>query len=643
MTHKNMIIGTAGHIDHGKTTLIKALTGTDTDRLAEEKKRGITIELGFAYMDLPNGEKAGIIDVPGHEKFIKNMLAGVGGVDLALFIISADEGVMPQTREHLDILSLLHIDHGIIVLTKADTVEPDWLELVRGEVRAYLKDSFLADAPIHAVSSITGLGLPELRAEIARMAETVRFKDTAASVRMPIDRVFTMDGFGTVVTGTLVEGTVRVGESLQLYPTEEVVKVKQIQNHSRSVDAAYAGQRVALNLAGVRKDEVERGEVLAAPGTLEPTMLLDARLSLLKEIPRELRNRARIRFHHGTKETLGRLILLDREQMTSGEEGLVQLRLEEEVVVKKGDRFVIRFYSPMDTIGGGVILDPNPAKHKRFRDDVLESLMIREAGSEDDILEEAIRGAGLGATPDEVARSLGKTAEDLGESLNSLLDFGTVIRLSDEVVLHLDTVSDARGRMVSIVDAYHKKNPFRVGIGKEELRSKFLQENSKAEATKLSRVTELLIQQFVSEQVLEDKGHSVALYGYEVSFQPVQKQALEALRKQYREAGFMPPSTEEAIKAVHLRTDVKQLLHYLVENGELIRLSPEMNMEMESYLSARSSLIQFLKEKEKITLAEFRDLLGVSRKYALALLDHFDAQKLTRKIEDYRVLLTKKQ
>ncbi|MGE5679044.1 MAG: selenocysteine-specific translation elongation factor, partial [Pseudomonadota bacterium] len=346
---KNVIIGTAGHIDHGKTTLIKALTGRDTDRLREEKERGISIELGFTYFDLPSGRRAGIIDVPGHEKFIKNMLAGAGGIDVVVFVIAADEGVMPQTREHLNILSLLKVKKGIIALTKKDMVDEEWLDMIIEQVRDEVQDSFLKDAKIIPVSSTTGEGLKELIAEIDTVTEVVEEKDTHEVFRLPVDRVFTITGFGTVVTGTLISGSISEGDRVEIYPGRSETRVRSIQVHEKSVKTAYAGQRVAVNIANVKLDEIARGDILAKPGSMEPTMMLDARLEMLKSDDKSIDNRDRLRFYHGTSEIMCRVVLLDREELEPGDSAFVQLRLEEETACMKGDRFVIRTYSPMLT------------------------------------------------------------------------------------------------------------------------------------------------------------------------------------------------------------------------------------------------------------------------------------------------------
>ncbi|MCC2670060.1 MAG: SelB [Armatimonadetes bacterium] len=394
-TSQHFIIGTAGHVDHGKTALIRALTGAETDRLVEEQERGMSIDLGFADFALPSGRHAGVIDVPGHERVLKNMRAGAGGIDLVLLVIAADEGVMPQTREHLDILNILQTRRGIVAITKADLVDEEWLELVQDEIRGVLKGTFLAHAPMVPVSSITGAGIDELRNLLDRMAEEVPTRTIVGPWRLPIDRVFTIRGFGTVVTGTLIAGVARVGDRVQVLPRGLETRVRSIQVHGASCDFAEAGTRVALNLAGLEVEDVERGDVAAPLNTQRATQALDARLDVLKSCPRELKNRTRVRVYLGTAEVLARLNILDSETLEPGGSGLVQLRLETPTIAAKGDRYVLRFYSPMETIGGGSIVDPFPIRHKRFDAAVLANLAVKERGTPDELVAEAVQRSGL--------------------------------------------------------------------------------------------------------------------------------------------------------------------------------------------------------------------------------------------------------
>ncbi|GAU76767.1 selenocysteine-specific translation elongation factor [Fusibacter sp. 3D3] len=630
---KNIIIGTAGHIDHGKTALIRALTGIETDRLKEEKKRGITIDLGFAYLDLTDGERAGIIDVPGHEKFIKNMLAGVGGIDMVLLVIAADEGIMPQTQEHLNILSILQIKKGIIVLTKRDLVDEDWLEMIQGDIRTYVTGTFLEDAPIVPVSAIKGIGIDTLKQEINKMTREIRPKDISASVRIPIDRVFTVDGFGTVITGTQVEGTLTVGDVLSIYPYKKLSKIKNIQMHGKNVEKSYAGQRVAVNLANVKTSEIHRGDVLAKPDSMYVTMLLDVKLSLLHDMPRALKNRARIRFHHGTGEVIGRVILLENETLKEGEHTYAQLRLEEEVAVKAGDHFVLRFYSPVDTIGGGVVLDANPYKHKRYRADVLEALYVKDTGELESILEQTIKQYSKMLQPiDFIAIQLGKEKSELQQGLESLLKEELIVQISEQVYVHMDFIDELRQTLTTVLMQYHQKNALKTGIGKEEFRSRVF----KSEVGKLSTP---LIQYFVNEKVIEVNQNIVALAGFEITFTLEEKKYLEMIERQYEESAFMPPYIDALIQTCPKGLKGHLLIQTLIDRSILVKIDANICLHQKRFEEALLKIKTYIRENGKMTLGECRDMLGTSRKYALPILEYLDHQKITKKIEDYRILL----
>ena len=425
---KNIIIGTAGHIDHGKTTLIKALTGRNTDRWEEEQRRGITIDLGFTYFDLKNGDRVGIIDVPGHERFINNMVAGVVGMDLVMLVVAADEGIMPQTREHMDILGELGIEKSILVLNKCDLVEEDWLELVKEEIKEELEGTFLEQAPIVEVSAATGQGIPELIEVIERLtAEEVVEKDVNTIPRLPIDRVFSLSGFGTIITGTLLAGTISKEDNLQVYPIGKEYKIRNIQVHGQDVEKCYAGQRVAINLSNVKKSELRRGCVLAPPNNMKNTMLLDVKLNVLPSSMRVLTNHTRLHLFTGTSEILCRAVLLDKEEIGPGESGFVQLRLEEEIALRRGDKFVVRFYSPMETIGGGIVLEPNPKKKKRFDKDAIEELQRKESGSSEDVIELHVKShEETMITVTELAKLTALSMEEVTEDVQSLEQQGIV-------------------------------------------------------------------------------------------------------------------------------------------------------------------------------------------------------------------------
>jgi selenocysteine-specific elongation factor len=436
-TSQHFIIGTAGHVDHGKTALIRALTGAETDRLREEQERGMSIDLGFASFQLPSGRLAGVIDVPGHERFLKNMLAGAGGIDLVVLVIAADEGVMPQTREHLDILNVLQARSGLVAITKADLVDEEWLELVRDEIAGALQGTFLEGAPMLAVSSVTGQGLAELTATLDRLAEQVPTRPIVGPWRLPVDRAFTIGGFGTVVTGTLIAGVARVGDRVAVLPRGVETRVRGLQVHGSPATVVEAGTRVAMNLAGVGLEGVERGDVAAPPGVYQPTLALDVRLDVLKSCPREVKNRTRVRVHLGAAEVLARLNLLDADALQPGDSGLAQLRLESPTVAAKGDRYVLRFYSPMTTIGGGAVIDPHPPRHRRFAAAVLQNLAVKEKGTPAELVAEAVQRGGLRpAAPAAVAQALGMPVTEAQALVAELVAEGTLIPHEREQVVH---------------------------------------------------------------------------------------------------------------------------------------------------------------------------------------------------------------
>ncbi len=630
---KNIIIGTAGHIDHGKTSLIKALSGTDTDRLKEEKKRGITIDLGFAYLTLPDGERAGIIDVPGHEKFVKNMLAGVGGIDLVLLVIAADEGIMPQTQEHLDILSILKIKKGIIVLTKADMVEEEWITMIQEEVSQHVKGTFLQDAPMISVSAINGQGIETLKNTIYQMTKDITPKDVNASFRVPIDRVFSVDGFGTVITGTQVEGTLCVSDDVTIYPYDKMAKIKNIQVHGKSVDRSYAGQRVAINLAGIKRTEVGRGDVLAKQDSMNVTMMLDVKLNLLKNISRDLKNRTRIRFYHGTSEVLGRIILLEEDALSEGKNGYAQLRLEKEVALKAGDHFVLRFYSPIETIGGGIVLDANPYKHKRFKSDVLEELQIKETGKFEDVLEQTInKFSKTFQTIDFIAMQLGKEKEDIQQGVSNLLEEGKIVRITDQVVVHIDFLDQLQQKIVDLLANYHQKYPLKAGMGKEEFRTKLLPKD-------IGKLSNQLILYYMNKNIIRSMNNIVSLADFEIKYTKEQKLLQEQFEKIYLESQFAPPYIEEIVKANRNQQMSLQMIQALIDSSIIIRIDQNICLHQLNYDKALEMLKAFIQENGKITLGEYRDLLNTSRKYTAPILESFDQQKITKKIDDFRVLL----
>lgn len=629
---RHLIIGTAGHIDHGKTTLIKALTGRETDRLEEEKQRGISIELGFTYFDLPSGIRAGIVDVPGHEKFIKNMLAGVTGMDIVVLVVSADEGVMAQTREHLEILRFVGIQHGMIALTKADLVDEEWLAIAEEDVREAVSGTFLADAPIFPVSGTTGAGIDALVAAIDDMAQTLPDRAEEALVRYGIDRVFTIQGFGTVVTGTLVAGTLQAGQELMVYPARVRTKVRNLQVHDANVDKAVAGQRIAINLAGLTREDVDRGDVLSLPDALENTQMLDAVLTTV-ELPFPLENRTRLRLYIGTDEVLCRVALLDREVLESHQKGLVQLRLEEPIAVQPGDPYVVRLYSPMITVGGGVILDAAPQKKKRFDEEALASLRRLGDDDPDTVLQERLRLADAHfPTVQALAARSGVPYADMDAGLKRLAEDGRVHRFetADGVTVLSDAAMTAlANRLKEAVTAYHAEYPLRPGISKESLRSGLLGQARR-------KAGEKILEQLLDESNLIETEGVVALPDYTVTLTSEQ----EALRQTVMDVadGALVSVSAETVPALADAGYGTELLQHMQRIRELVRLEDGSVLSAERFDAAVETVRKTLEEKGALTVAQVRDLLDTNRKVSLALLSYMDGKKITRREGDTRVL-----
>lgn len=626
---KNIIIGTAGHIDHGKTTLIKALTGRNTDRWEEEQRRGITIDLGFTWFDLPRGDRAGIIDVPGHEKFINNMVAGVVGMDLVLLVIAADEGIMPQTREHMDILHLLGIEKSIIVLNKCDIVEEDWLELVEEEVKEELEGTFLEGAPVVKVSAATGQGLDELISFIEKMTDDeAAAKDTQTIPRLPIDRAFSLSGFGTIITGTLVSGTIRKEDTLEMYPIGKECKIRSIQVHGEDKDICYAGQRVAINLSNVKKREIQRGCVLAPPNSMKNTDLLDVRLNVLDTSLRVLTNHTRLHFFTGTSEILCRAVLLDQEEIGPGESGYVQLRLEEEIAVRRGDKFVVRFYSPMETIGGGVILEPNPGVKRRFKEEAIEELKRKESGSSADIVELHIKERGSTmVTLAELARITAMSLEETEEDVRELEEAGRarVFPMRKDVfVWHIDSEKTALLNILGALKEYEAKHPYRYGMKKAEVQMAYFKGmkpnvfdkvvESYEEAGQIKRVDEFLCT--MDYEVLKDKTYDVVS---EKLLSTFEKAKYDFVRYSEIDFGKVPADVTDDI------------LNILLEEEHVIKVTDDM-YTLTSYMKEAERIIrEKLKEAPIITIAQVRDLFATSRKSAKPILEYMDSIKVTKK------------
>ena len=635
---KNVIIGTAGHVDHGKTCLIKALTGMDTDRLKEEKKRGITIENGFADM-LYGDYNISIIDVPGHEKFVKNMLAGIGGIDLVLLIIGLDEGIMPQTAEHFDILKMLKIKRGIVVLTKDDLVEDeDWKALVEEDVKEFLRGSFMEDAPIIRVSSYTGKNIEELKKLIGEELEKLPERDILPDAfRLPVDRVFTIEGHGTVITGTLMEGSVAVGDEIEIYPEETPVKVRNVQVHGENTDRAYAGQRTAINLAGIKKSDVNRGDVLAAPGSLENSLMVDAAVEMFEDTARTLLDGSRVHFYCGSSESLAKVVLMDREFLDKGSHGYAQLRLETPVAVKKGDRFIIRFYSPVESIGGGVVLDACPVKHKRNDKSVIADMKIRETGSLKDILAVEAKEAGKNLiTLKTAAVRLSSPLADVTKAAEELEKEGVLHRIQafDGAYIHRDYIERVKESAENILKAYHDENPLSVGMDREEFRSRLIRSLRIGEP----KTAEAMISMLAGDGKLKISEVSVALADFDVKYTPEHLKMREEIIGTYKSAGYEMPKTEEVTASFKDGVSAGHIIEALCAEGILARISYQYCLDKEKYDNAACIVKSEIASKGEITLAEFRDAIGVSRKFAVEILEHFDKVKLTKKVGDSRVL-----
>jgi selenocysteine-specific elongation factor len=629
---RHVVVGTAGHIDHGKTSLVRALTGIDTDRLPEEKARGITIDLGFAFLDEPGGLTIEIVDVPGHERFVKNMLAGVGGIDVAMLVVAADEGVMPQTREHFAICSLLHIKAGVIALTKADLVDPDWLELVREDVAALVDGTFLDGAPIVAVSAKTGQGLDGLRAALRTTAERVPARAADQLPRLPIDRVFTVKGFGTVVTGTLMSGRLATDERVEIYPKGLQAKLRGLQTHGRSVSAAFAGQRTAINLQGLERAAIERGDVVGMPGTLVHSVLVDGTVELLADAPRPVKSRDRVRFHHGTSEIMARVLLLDRTELAPGERALGRFRLEQPLVAMPGDRFVIRSYSPIVTIGGGTLLDVAPPRFKRKAPALVAHLTLLEQGQPDEVVEEHVRHAGLtGARLSGLQGRVPVSPPRLREAISTLEREGKLVPIDRDWYVHRESFARLRVLVIAALTEFHRQQPLRPGMSREELRSR-------AGAAD-ERVFAQLLTSLEAEGMVKAERDKVRLAAHEVRLSPEQQRVVDRIEQDYLRAEAAPPSPEDALAHAGVRGDDEhELFQVLLEGKKLVRVKDSLYFHAQSLETIQAKLIELLRDRKEIGPADIKDLLGISRKYAIPLLEYFDGRRVTVRVGEKRVL-----
>ena len=630
---KQIVLGTAGHIDHGKTSLIKTVTGINTDRLKEEKLRGITIELGFASMDLPSGQHIGIVDVPGHEKFVKNMVAGATGIDVVVMVIAADEGVMPQTREHMEICTLLGIQHGFVVLSKIDLVDEDWLELVTDDVTGFVRGTFLEDTPIVPVSSVTGQGIQEFVNTLDNLSAVIPTRSSDGLFRLPVDRVFTMKGFGTVITGTLISGQVQVGDTIMIYPSCITSKVRGIQVHNQSVNSAEAGLRTAINFQGLEKTAINRGEVVSSPDALKPSYMLDVSFHFLAGNKKPVKNRARIRFHTGTSEVLGLLILLDKDELAPGETALAQIRLDSPVAVVKDDRFVIRSYSPMRTIGGGHILNPIPRKHKRFKPGLIKGLESITGNIAEEIISYHVDEAGYGGVSFSDLKIMTNMPDTiLANTLAGLLSKKTVIQADKEnrIYLHGHNFEKLQKETLHYLGDYHRANPLRAGMPKEELRTKF----SFAPGSKLFKH---MLDQMVKDKTIVAEENTVRLTTHAVSLEVDQADVRQQILSAYLKAKLQPPYFKELSKTLDIDPRrAKDVLMLLVDEGMLVKTKDDLYFHTEAVNDLKSRLVDFLEDHGEITTPQFKEMTGASRKYVIPLLEYFDSQNVTIRIGDIR-------
>lgn len=621
-------VGTAGHIDHGKSALVRTLTGIDPDRLAEEQRRGMTLDLGFAHLDLPGGRRIGIIDVPGHEALIHNMLAGAGGIDLVMLVVAADEGAMPQTREHLDILRFVRLTGGVVVLNKIDLVsDVEWLAAVEDDLASLVAGTVLEGSPIVRVSARTGEGIPELIATLDHLVAMVPVRPAEGPARLPVDRSFTMQGFGTVVTGTLWNGTLRLGDLLTVFPRARDVRVRGLQVHGTSVAEAYAGSRVAVNLAGIEKDEIERGDVLAAPGAFRPTDRVDVRLRLLPGAP-VLEPSARVHFHLGSGATIGRVALVDRAHLHPGEEGLVQLRLEEPVVAVHGDRFVLRRYSPTETLGGGVILNASPQRRRGAQ--AAAVLEAADQAGPSALVVAAVAARATGGLPAaDVAAVAGVEEPAAARAIAAALATGQLIEYGDR--LFAQSVIDGFRRLIEeTLRGYHGRTPWRWGMPREDLKSRVLGGGR-------DRLFDAVLADLLARSRIVNQRGLLALDGFEPRLADGDQRVRDALLKTLEAGGPSPPPLDDLRRTADTSI-VDRMLQALMDDGLVVAVVPELRFATSVVDRVKVMVIDMLRGGSDVTVAILRDRLQTSRRYALALLEYFDAVRVTRRVGDRRVL-----
>jgi selenocysteine-specific elongation factor len=630
---KHVIVGTAGHIDHGKSSLVEALTGTNPDRLEEEKRRGITIDLGFAFLDLGEA-RFGFVDVPGHERFVRNMLAGAGGIDIVLLVVAADESIKPQTHEHFDICRLLGISRGIIALTKSDLVDADMLELVRLEIEEFVRGSFLEGAPIVPVSARTGAGLEALKQELLRAARETPAKDSTRHFRLPIDRSFATKGFGTVITGTMISGSVKAKDEVEIYPLRTRVRVRGLHSGGKAIEQAVAGQRTAVNLQGIEHGEIKRGMVLAPPGIFTPTRKVDARVTLLPSA-KPLRNRARTHFHEGAAETIAQVVLLDRAELAPGDSALAQLRLDDEMLLLPGDRFILRMFSPVVTIGGGIVIDDRPPRHKRNDADAKTLVETLERGNHEEVLAALAESTPRGLTFEDILARTGWVDAEIREAVGALVKKKALRVLAEQplIVMHEQAVVNCGAAIAQAVEAFHRANPLLPGIPKQELRGRIgkprpeLFEAALGDLGKRGAVT-------VAGDLVQRAGREIALSAEE-------SRAKEIIEQEFERAGLTVPSVTAVLGKLPVEpARAQKILQILLREKVLVKVVEDLVFHRTALARLRELLSQYRKEHgERLPITAFKDLAGISRKYAIPLLEYLDREHVTRRVGDERVIL----
>ncbi|MCI5178872.1 MAG: selenocysteine-specific translation elongation factor [Candidatus Electrothrix sp. AW3_4] len=644
---REIILGTAGHVDHGKTSLIRALTGIETDRLQEEKKRGITIELGFAYIDLACGHRLGIVDVPGHEKFVRNMVAGAAGMDMVAFIVAADEGIMPQTREHFDICKLLGVKDGLIILTKKDMVEEEWLEMVEEEVREFFADSFLAEAPILAVSSTTGEGIDAVKEVLDTKVRAIKFQEEFGPFRLAVDRVFSIKGFGTVITGSSLSGRIAVGDELMFYPDAITAKIRGIQVHGKEQDIVEAGHRTAINLQGIEKEQIHRGDLAATPGTMQSSTLLDADFHYLVNNAKKLKNRTQVRLHVGTREILARVVLMEKDTVEPDQDADIQLILQEPVAVWPGDRFVLRSYSPVTTLGGGVILNNAPPKRKRAteqdkqRNQTIFSIYKAENQGESLIAKMLLFLEESGVqdiTTEQLATRLGLFGKKLKKQLQRPISAKKVLVVESESqrLVAAEVIERLSQFVLNLLEQYHQDNPLKTGLAREEIRSRLRPPIDQ-------KLFQYLMNSLAKQGAVVQEEAEVRLSSHEVRLQVDEQKMQAEIGKMYKEAGLRPPNLKDVLAqfSEFPEKQIRQVIDLLLQGGILVKINEALFFHAQELQQLAERLQDYLSKHEEIDAPGFKELTGLTRKFSIPLLEYFDKIKLTLRIGDKRILRKK--